>query len=146
MTIGTVVTLNGSKSTDANNDPLTYLWMLTSVPTNSAAMLSDVTSATPSFTADLAGSYVATLVVNDGKLNSAVAQVTITASMDNAAPVANAGANQNVATGTVVKLSGSASTDANNDPLTYLWTLTSKPTNSAAMLSDVTSATPSFTA
>ncbi|MBI3774311.1 MAG: PKD domain containing protein [Gammaproteobacteria bacterium] len=61
---------------------------------------------------------------------------------ENVAPVANAGPVQSILVGTEVKLSGSASTDANNDPLTYLWTLTSKPTNIAAMLSDVTSATP----
>lgn len=53
----------------------------------------------------------------------------------NVAPVANAGSAQSILTGAVVTLNGSASTDANSDPLTYAWTLTSKPVGSAAVLS-----------
>ena len=45
----------------------------------------------------------------------------------NAAPVANAGVNQNVITGTIVTLTALASTDPDNNPLTYKWTLVSKP-------------------
>ena len=143
---GTVVTLNGSASTDANNDPLTYAWALTSKPAGSAATLAGASSAAPTFTADAAGTYVASLVVNDGKVNSAPATVTVTATVANAAPVANAGPAQNVTTGTLVTLNGSASSDANGDPLTYAWTLTSKPVGSAAVLAGATSAAPTFTA
>ncbi len=74
---GTQVTLNGSASTDANSDPLTYSWTLTSKPVNSTAALAGATSATPTFTADLAGTYVATLIVNDGQVNSAPSTVAI---------------------------------------------------------------------
>ena len=49
------------------------------------------------------------------------------AGVANVAPAANAGVAQNVTTGTLVTLNGSASSDANSDSLTYLWTLTSKP-------------------
>lgn len=76
---GTNVSLNGSSSNDAENDELTYLWTLTSKPTSSAAVLSAATSMSPSFTADMAGTYVATLVVNDGNVSSNPATVTITA-------------------------------------------------------------------
>ena len=79
---GTVVTLNGSGSTDANNDPLTYSWTLASKPAGSAAALAGATTAAPTFSADLAGTYyVASLVVNDGQVNSAAATVTITATV-----------------------------------------------------------------
>jgi hypothetical protein len=143
---GTLVTLNGSASSDANSDPLTYSWTLTSKPASSAAALTGATTAAPTFTADLAGTYVASLTVNDGTVNSTAATVTITATVANAAPVANAGTAQNVTTGTVVTLNGSASSDANSDPLTYSWVLTSRPASSAAALTGATTAAPTFTA
>ncbi|MDO8263535.1 MAG: PKD domain-containing protein [Gallionella sp.] len=76
---GALVTLNGSASTDANGDLLTYSWTLTSKPASSTATLAGSTSAAPTFTADVAGTYVALLTVSDGKVNSAIATVTVTA-------------------------------------------------------------------
>lgn len=78
-----VVTLDGRKSSDANSDSLTYVWTLTAKPAGSAATLSSSTSAMPTFTADVAGTYVATLIVNDGKVNSSAASVNITATAVN---------------------------------------------------------------
>lgn len=146
VVVGTAVTLDGSASGDANLDPLTYKWTLVVKPATSVAALSSATAAKPTFTADLAGVYVASLVVNDGKLDSALATVTVTASAVNAAPVANAGANQNVVTASQVTLNGNGSTDANFDPLTYKWAFGAKPTGSAAALSSATAASPTFTA
>lgn len=144
---GATVTLDGSTSSDANSDPLTYAWTLTSKPTGSSATLSGAATAKPTFTADLAGTYTASLVVNDGKTTSTnVSVVTITAAVANVAPVANAGTLQNVVAGSVVTLDGSASSDANSDPLTYLWALTTKPAGSFAALSNATSIKPAFTA
>ena len=143
---GSAVTLDGSASSDANSDPLTYAWTLTSKPSGSTAVLSSTTSVKPTFTANLAGTYVASLTVNDGKVNSTTVTVSITAAVANVAPVANAGAVQNVVAGSVVTLDGSTSSDANSDPLTYAWTLTSKPASSTAVLSSSTSAKPTFTA
>jgi len=146
VTVATLTTLDGSASTDADRDALTYTWTLLSKPTNSTATLSSTTTPKPTFTPDLAGAYVATLVVNDGKVSSSTVAVTVTASTANSAPVANAGTAQSVSTSAVVTLTGTGSTDANQDTLTYLWTLASKPTNSTATLSSSTAASPTFTA
>jgi hypothetical protein len=145
VVLGTV-TLDGSTSTDANGDTLTYKWTLLAKPIASTATLSSTTSAKPTFTADLTGVYVASLIVNDGKADSAVATVTVNASQANVAPVANAGAFQNVVAGQLVSLDGTASSDANRDLLTYKWVLVSKPVGSNAGLSSTTSSRPTFTA
>ncbi len=143
---GSTVTLNGAASSDANGDALTYVWTLTAKPAGSAAALTNATAVAPTFVADKAGSYVATLVVNDGKLNSTASTITVTAGVANVAPVANAGAAQNVVAGSTVTLNGAASSDANGDALTYAWTLTSKPADSSATLASATTAAPTFTA
>ncbi len=142
--LGSLVTLDGSASSDANGDPLTYLWSLTAKPAGSAAVLANPTSVTPTFTVDLAGAYVVQLIVNDGTVNSAPNTVSITTV--NVAPVANAGPDQGgKALGSLVTLNGSASSDADGDPLTYSWSLTAKPAGSAAVLANPTSVTPTFT-
>jgi cytochrome c553 len=86
------------------------------------------------------------LVVNDGTADSPPSTVTITAASGNSAPTANAGSDQNAATGAFVTLDGSGSQDSDNDPLTYKWTMTSKPAGSTAGLSNATDVQPSFTA
>jgi hypothetical protein len=139
-----VVNLDGSKSIDINNDTLTYKWTL-SAPTGSSAKLSADNIANPKFTADRPGFYTATLVVNDGKLASAPASTTIVASIQNSAPVADAGLSRNVGLG-LVKLDGSASSDRNGDLLSFRWTLSNKPVGSSATIANSTSPVPSFTA
>jgi hypothetical protein len=77
--IATLVTLNGAGSSDPNGNTLTYAWTLTTKPETSTAALTGATTVSPTFTPDLAGSYVASLVVNDGTVNSVADTVTITA-------------------------------------------------------------------
>jgi len=143
---GSVVNLDGSASTDANRDRLTYKWSLISKPTGSTAELLKPLEVKASFTADVAGVYVAGLVVNDGKLPSESAVVLVQVSDKNAAPVARTGPSQNVEKGSQVTLDGSGSSDENNDRLTYKWQLISTPSGSAAALSDDASPRPVFTA
>jgi hypothetical protein len=76
-TIGATVNLSGSGINPEGGTTLTYLWVLTP-PSGNAAVLTGSTTATPSFTADIAGTYTATLVVNDGTSNSLPDIVSIT--------------------------------------------------------------------
>lgn len=145
VAVDTTVTLDGSGSYDSNRDTLTYNWVLTSRPNGSSAELSSATDVKPTFTADVAGNYVCTLIVNDGKVNSAASTVTITVFIPNVAPVANAGPDQAVNTGTLVTLDGSGSTDENGDTLTYAWSLMTVPNGSTAALSSTTNVKPTFT-
>ena len=143
---GALVTLDGSGSSDPNGDGITYQWAFVSRPTGSAAALSGATGVRPSFTADVEGSYVIRLVVSDGDLQSAPDEVVVTAATANAAPVADAGADQSVETGALVTLDGSGSSDPNGDGITYGWSFVSRPSGSTAALSDATTVRPTFTA
>jgi parallel beta-helix repeat protein len=74
-----VVLLNGLGSSDANLDQLTYSWSFASKPEGSLAVLSEPQSAEPSFTADLPGEYIVSLVVSDGFEDSEPSNATIMA-------------------------------------------------------------------
>lgn len=67
-------------------------------------------------------------------------------STNNTQPIANAGQDRTVNIGDMVNLDGSGSFDADNDPLTYSWTLLSKPDKSAAVLYNTNLAQLSFVA
>jgi len=140
--VGETVTLDGSGSSDADGDLLTFLWSFTTVPPGSTAAFNDATAVMPSFTLDLPGTYFAELVVNDGTTDSTPDTVRITTT--NSPPVADAGPDQTVFVGDTVLLDGTASHDPDGDPLTYHWSLTATPAGSAALLSDPTAITPSF--
>jgi hypothetical protein len=72
------IILDGSASSDANGDPLTYSWSLIDKPPGSAAVLTGANTVSPTFTVDLAGDYVAQLIVHDGTVSSAPDSVLIT--------------------------------------------------------------------
>ena len=144
VAVGATVTLNGSGSTDADGNALTYQWSFASVPAGSAATLISPTTVKPTFIVDKAGDYVVRLIVNDGTVNSTQATVTITTA--NTTPVANAGPDQTAAAGTTITLNGSGSTDVDGNKLTYDWSIVSVPTGSLATFSNPTAAKPTFVA
>jgi len=143
ITVTGTFQLNGSGSTDVDGNALTYSWSFLTLPQGSHATLSNPNAVMPTFVADVLGTYVVQLIVNDGFLNSTPATVTITSG--DVAPVANPGPAQSANVGSLVDLTGNASTDSDNHPLTYQWSLLNKPAGSAATLSQSTSETPFFT-
>jgi len=143
---GTTITLDGSQSSDPEGDALTYSWVQTS---GRSITLSDATAINPTFDYDYPDplpaeeSFSFALTINDGNQSSEIDEVTITV-INNQAPTANAGADLGpINSGDVVTLNGGASTDPDDDVLTYAWTQVS---GTSVTLSDATAKSPTFTA
>ncbi len=134
--VGTTISLSGSLSTDSDGDSLSYSWSVTNAPAGSEATLSNPSSVSATFVPDKKGVYTIRLIVNDGKIDSLPADVTIT--VTNSAPVADAGPDQNVNAGTLVNLDGSGSTDVDGDTLTYSWTVQNRPSGSTTTITEGT--------
>jgi|CXWL01.1.fsa_nt_gi RHS repeat-associated protein len=133
--VGDTITLDASGSTDVDGNALTYTWSLTTTPSGSNAgktgnLLVSVNAYTSTFIADKAGTYIAQVLVSDGQASSTA---NVTLSTTNSAPKANAGPDQSVyvGTGIPVQLDGSASSDADLDPLSFSWSFSSYPGSTA---------------
>jgi hypothetical protein len=141
LAVGKSFTLNGSASSDPDNDKLTYLWTVVSAPSASAGVLLSPAKSKSKLILDRAGTYVVELVVKDGLLTSPPDQAVITTA--NTVPVANAGPDRAVPLAIPVQLDGTASSDVDGDSLTYSWKL-KKPSGSGAVLSPLSGARPTF--
>ncbi len=147
--VNATVVLNGSASSDPDGDALNYQWSFVSRPPGSSALLGGATTQAPSFLADKAGTFVVRLIVSDGSLPSPADTVNVVVSppvVTNSPPVANAGVDQTVGVGATVQLSGAGSSDPDGDPLTWSWTIATKPGGSTATLSAAGSVNAHFVA
>ena len=140
--VNDTVFLDGTTSWDPDGDAITFSWSFASKPVGSAATLNNTSSATPNFVVDIAGTYVLSLIVNDGVLNSNTDNITI--STINVTPIAEAGNDQSVTVGDIVTLDATGSSDPDGDQLTYSWAFTSLPTGSSATLANPVSLNPTF--
>lgn len=134
---GATVSVDGSASSDANGDALSFRWTFTDRPAGSSAALADATAESTTFVPDLVGTYTLSLQVSDGTLSAVARPLVVTVVNANVPPVADAGPAQRVATGSAVTLDGSRSRDANGDALAFAWSLVSRPAGSAARMANV---------
>ena len=74
------VTLDGSGSSDIDGDALAHQWSFVSMPSGSTTTLSNPSSVSPVFVADVTGVYELKLIVGDGSVESTPDTITITAS------------------------------------------------------------------
>ena len=151
---GAPVTLDGSGSSDTTGT-LTYAWMRSVAPDRGDAgnvTLIGENTATPTFTPvpldpgapDV--TYGFTLTVTDSDGVTAVAMVTITVTTANTPPVAEAGADVEVNSGTTpVPLDGRGSMDNGGSIATYLWARTGGTTGASGTLINANMAQASFT-
>lgn len=144
----TTVNLDGSNSSDVNNDTLTFSWTQTA---GQAVAINNASTATPDFVApdvQAGAPEVLTfrLVVSDGTVNNANTNtntVDITVE-ENEPPTANAGPDRNVIENTQVTLNATASSDPNSiDTLSFAWNQTG---GVAVGLNNPDTAQPTFTA
>ncbi len=138
------VNLDGTGSSDPDEDTLTYQWEITSRPTGSTASLQNATQSQASFQPDEPGAYNIDLTVTDGMGATNTDSVTVTASSD---PVADAGDDQQVSIDDTVTLDGGDSVnpegDCSTSGLTFAWTLTDPDSVESDLGTDVQA---SFTA
>ena len=146
VALNSTVQLNGTNSTDPNNDTLSYHWSFQSRPTGSQAVFNEANAAQPSFTADISGDYQVQLVVNDGEFDSTPVTATVNASggNGNASPVVNTTITTSTAVGVQISLTATA-TDPDGDTLQYLWSIISAPGGSSATLANANRPVSTFT-
>ncbi len=140
VTLGSVVVLNGSKSSDPDGTVEHYNWTCTS----HTVVLDDEDSVDPSFTPDLTEVYTFTLKVQDDQGNWSrdedSVDITVLEPGVNLPPSADAGEDQTVTLGDTAYLNGSGSSDEDGSIVTWEWNCTSH----SVILTDGNSSTPSF--
>jgi len=115
---GQEVFLNGGKSLDPDGQVLTYDWI-----SSNDLNLNNETKSNPNFItpAVLEDSLITIFLrVSDSDIWSKLDTVNINVS-DNISPVANAGLDKTVLSGSIVELDGSSSIDADGDSLLFSW-------------------------
>jgi MYXO-CTERM domain-containing protein len=139
-------TLDGSASSDPDGDALTFEWVQLEGP---QVEISDQDQAQATFTAPASQTLlIFQLTVRDAfggsDTDEVVIKVVSDASVENEAPIAEAGENQTVDSDVEVTLDGSASSDPNGDELSFVWTQIAGPGNVALEGADTVN--PTFTA
>ncbi len=146
LDLGDTALLDGSESYDPDGDDLEYAWTLISEPPGSSAVLTGADTKYPTLTPTAVGAHHVELIVSDPDGLSSDDEVSVWAESDNQQPVADGGEDQTVDQGDAVQLDGSASVDPDGDVLSFWWTFTSFPGNSAPPLNGPSDEMPTFLA
>ena len=136
VAVGSTVTVDGSGSSHLSTS-IRYGWAFVSRPPGSTATLLNPADPQPAFVADVAGTYVAQLIVFDGVVLSAADTVVVTAG-DNASPRVELGPDQVTAVSTLVTLDGIAAIDPDGGAMALRWALLARPPLSSAAVSAAT--------
>ena len=146
------IRLDGGGSFDPDGDPMTYNWSFARVPEGSSLMdaedvFSDnnTSSSITTFLPDMMGTYIVSLAVTDSNNDSSIADSVIVSVSEGTLPTAVAGEDQSITQGEVVTLDGSSSFDSGGRNLQYMWSVSSSPEGSTALILEPTSASPAFT-
>jgi hypothetical protein len=138
MTIvgGETIELNGTMSSDTDDDALEYEWIVSDRPPGSSALINASQQAMATFDPDLPGLYAVDLRVSDGLLDDTTTIVIMVRS--NEAPVADTSLSPTsvVANGHPVQLNGTLSSDADGDSLTYSWAVLESPAGSNPIIAN----------
>ncbi|MBV1909545.1 MAG: PKD domain-containing protein [Kangiellaceae bacterium] len=143
ITLGENVLLNGSASYDDENDALTFEWSFANQPVGSGSQLNNPLSEDANFTPDVAGDYLLRLRVSDSNSYSEYDLLLVTVNA-NQPPTAVAGDDRQVETGKTVILDAIASSDPEDDNLTYAWEFVEKPVGHDTTLHFADTQTPEF--
>lgn len=152
VSVGSMITLDGSASTSAAGSPPSLAWDLLQRPPGSQASLTTVGSITH-FSADTAGTYQVQVRGTDAAGRSATAIYTYNAVADQPALAiatrvtpqsGETAVSLEAATGDSVLLDSSASAAPADAGVTSAWTLLERPAGSASALSAATGAAVSF--
>jgi len=138
---GESVDLDGTHSYDPDGDNLNFHWSFIEKPQGSGSRVLGDSFAQASFLADRTGIYVIELEVSDGT-HFAQDIVEIEATEPNQPPIGIPGATLNVEVGSSAQLDGTGSYDPDGSPLTYSWTLLTKPSGSGTGLENPESSRP----
>jgi len=141
LSLGETAYLDGSRSSDPNDLPLSFSWVFSGLPPASLLQDADILDGdmtNAEFTPDVVGTYRLDLTVDNGvatdddSLDVRVLQA-------NVPPTADAGPDAIVKLGDEVALDGGASRDPDTapSPLTHKWTLAAKPSGSALSSADI---------
>ena len=141
IALGGTASLTAINSVNPKGLPITYNWEIVQQPAGSALTIADPAAQSFSVSPDHSGIFVFTLVVSDEEESSLADTLRLLVS---APPVANAGSDVNSAIDVNVILNGSASFDIDQDKISYLWTMISKPAGSTTTLKKDTYVDPVF--
>lgn len=143
-TLTGLLRFDGSASTDADNDPLSYEWTLVTRPAGSTAAFASTNQPLLEWRPDAMGAYVFQLRVTDGRGGNDALQVPVT--VDNRPPVSSLVITptfnpvvtnvptQAVTVGANLLLDATSTTDPDGDVVTVSFDLSERPAGSTAAL------------